>query len=562
MPLTAQQLYEALVKTKTVSEDDFQSAKESKEADEIGIDGVLLSRGVLQDKAYGSAMSEWFHVPFVDLRRAHAPNEVIQSLPEVFARSRRVLPIKADNSTVTIATSQPDNLLERSLLEKLLRKEVEFVYATPTDIQAHMYLFAKDPKEAIDTIVKRAPSGDEGIDTTAIELIDTIMNYAYQGGASDIHIEPEEQYTLVRFRQDGLLHDIAKLPVRLHDNLMTRLKVLARLATDERRVAQDGKIRHKTQWGEEVEIRLSVIPTTHAEKAVMRLLADRSNIFSLANLGFPESDYQKISDMIKRPWGMILVTGPTGSGKSTTLYSILKVLNEREVNITTIEDPVEYDMEGVNQIQVNEKAGLTFARGLRSIVRQDPDIIMVGEIRDSETASIAVNAALTGHLVLSTLHTNDAATAFPRLQDMGIEDFLIASTVNIVVAQRLVRKICSNCIQKNALDAVTEQLLERNQQVKGYLRELTGKRSSKGLTLYKGKGCHVCHQSGYYGRIGVFEVLMVSETIREAIMAHKNADDIRAIALKEGMTTMVYDGVRKVTLGTTTLEEVLRVTSE
>lgn len=560
--LTKEQLREALVDSHAVSADAFEKASEAAEAQHIGIEGALLSRGVIRDEEFGAAMAVWYGVQYVDLRRTSVPQEVVHRLPETFARSKYLLPIKGDERFMSIATSDPGNLQQQWLLEKLLRKEVRFVYSTPQDLQAHMYLFAKDPRESIESIIKRAPDGDDGVDTTATELIDTIINFAYQGGASDIHIEPEEEYSLVRYRQDGLLHDIARLPVRLHANLMTRLKVIARLATDEHRIAQDGKIRHKTQWGEEVEIRLSLIPTTNEEKAVMRLLTDKSQAFNLANLGLSEKDFARVSDMIKRPWGMILVTGPTGSGKSTTLYSILEVLNKREVNITTIEDPVEYDMEGVNQIPVNEKTGLTFAKGLRSIVRQDPDIIMVGEIRDSETAGIAVNAAMTGHLVLSTLHTNDAATSFPRLQDMGIEDFLIASTVNVVVAQRLVRKICGNCIQSTALDAVSEKLLEQNKTVKGYVLELTHTRTLRGVSLYKGKGCHVCHQSGYHGRVGVFEVLMVSETVREAIMAHKNADDIRTLALNEGMTTMVYDGVRKVMLGMTTLEEVLRVTSE
>lgn len=562
MPLTQEQWREALVDGGAVSQEDFDKAKAAKEAVQVGIGSVLVSRGLLKDQELGERLAAWWKVPFVDLRRTQLPSELVHKLPEVFARSHAILPVKEDNDSFTIATSEPGDLLERSLLEKYLRKEVAFAYATPTDLQAHMYVFAKDPTEAIEGIVKRVPDGEEGADTTVIELVDAIMNYAFHGGASDIHIEPEEEYTLVRFRQDGLLHDIARLPSRLQDNVMTRLKVLARLATDERRTSQDGKIRHKTEWGEEVEIRLSLVPTTQGEKAVMRLLTDKSEVYNLANLGFSEGDYQKITDVIHRPWGMILVTGPTGSGKSTTLYSVLKVLNKREVNITTIEDPVEYEIEGVSQIQVNERTGLTFAKGLRSLVRQDPNVIMVGEIRDSETANIAVNAAMTGHLVLSTLHTNDSATAFPRLQDMGVEDFLIASTVNVVIAQRLVRKICASCSQASEFDTVTEQLLEHNPQVKDYLRQVTGKKTLRGITIYKGKGCHVCHQSGYHGRVGVFEVLVVSESVREAIMAHKNADDIRGIALKEGMTTMVYDGVRKVTLGVTTIEEVLRVTSE
>lgn len=562
MLLSQDELFQALVKTGVVSQEQFEHAKESKEASTIGIGRVLVSQGVLGDQDFGQLIAAWLDVPFVDLRRTHVDDEIIARLPETFARSHVLLPVKENATTITIATDDPRDMLERSLLEKYLRKEVHYEYATTVDLQAHMYLFARDPKLAIEAILDRAPVGSHDVDTSAIELIDTIINYAYQSGASDIHIEPEEEYTIVRYRQDGLLHDVVSVPASLHDHLMTRLKVLSRLATDERRTAQDGKIRHKTQWGEDVDIRLSLLPTTHAEKAVMRLLADKSQEFNLTNLGFSDPDYRKVSDVVGRPWGSILVTGPTGSGKSTTLYSILKVLNNRDVNITTIEDPVEYEMEGVNQIQVNEKSGLTFAKGLRSIVRQDPDILMVGEIRDSETASIAVNAAMTGHLVLSTLHTNDAATAFPRLQDMGVEDFLIASTVNVVVAQRLVRKICASCIESTKINALMHELIERNSYIEDYLIAISGKKTLKGLTVYKGKGCHVCHGSGHHGRVGVFEVLSVSEDIREAIMAHKNADEIRAIAIKDGMTTMVYDGLRKVTMGITTLEEVLRVTSE
>lgn len=562
MELSSDQLQKVLVDTGEVTQEQFEKARLAKEASEIGVASVLISRGVLKDEDYGKRVAEFFGVPFVSLQRTHVPSEVAQVLPEAFARQHLLLPVKTEKEKIVIATTEPTNLVERSLLEKYLRRPVEYVYSTPMDLKAHMYLFAKDPTKGLEEILKKRPPTTDATDTTTIDLVDAIIDYAYQGGASDIHIEPEDDYTKVRFRQDGLLHDIVELPASLHDNVMTRLKVLAKLATDERRTAQDGKIRHKTKWGERVEVRLSLVPTTHAEKAVMRLLADRSRTYDLATLGFAVEDYKKVADVIHRPWGMFLVTGPTGSGKSTTLYSILTVLNKREVNITTIEDPVEFDMEGVNQIQVNEKTGLTFAKGLRSIVRQDPDVVMVGEIRDSETANIAVNAAMTGHLVLSTLHTNDSATAFPRLQDMGVEDFLIASTVNIVVAQRLVRKICPNCVEKVEADAVREKLIEQNQQIKQSLLELTQKKTLKSMETFKGKGCAVCHQSGYHGRVGVFEVLVVDEPIREAIMAHKNADEIRELALKSGMTTMVYDGLRKMLDGVTTLEEILRVTKE
>ena len=562
MEPTIEQLHDLLVPSGEVSEEDFEKARIAKEASEIGVVNVLISRGLVKDATVGTYFGEYYHVPFVSLKNAHASSEVAQLLPEAFARRHLLLPIKAEDYSYVIATSTPDNLLERSLLEKYLRHPIEFVYATPLDLKTHMYLFAKDPTKGLEAILQKKSADPDAPDTTTIELVDAIIDYAYQGGASDIHIEPEESYTKVRFRQDGLLHDIFTLPSSLHDNVMTRLKVLAKLATDERRTAQDGKIRHKTKWGEKVEVRLSLIPTTHGEKSVMRLLADRSGSYNLSTLGLAEEDYRKVSDVIHRPWGMILVTGPTGSGKSTSLYSILTVLNKREVNITTIEDPVEFDIEGVTQIQVNEKTGLTFAKGLRSIVRQDPDIVMVGEIRDSETANIAVNAAMTGHLVLSTLHTNDSATAFPRLQDMGVEDFLIASTVNIVIAQRLVRKICPNCIEEIDSDTVHEKIIQQNFYIKQFLQDLTQKKVLKSLKTFRGKGCSVCHKSGYHGRVGVFEVLTVDETIREAIMAHKNADEIRTLALQQGMTTMVYDGLRKMLSGQTTLEEILRVTKE
>jgi len=563
MSMNQDQLYKALVASGGVKEDLFNKAAQTKEANEIGIDGVLVASGVLRDEEVGQLIAAWYDIPFVNLRQKDIDFKTALLIPESFARTHELLPIKQTEEDIIVATSSPDDVLERTTLEKYLRKQVKFSYATPKDLRSHMHLFQTDPKEAFELIVDRSVSGDIGADTRTIELVSKIIDYAYQGGASDIHIEPEDKYTIVRYRQDGILHDIAELPVSLHENIMTRLKVLARLAIDEHRAAQDGKIVYKTPWGDDVEIRISILPTTHAEKAVMRLLSDQSHAYAISDLGFSAQDYNKVSDVIHKPWGSILVTGPTGSGKTTTLYAVLRILNQREVNITTIEDPVEFDIEGVNQIQVNEKTGLTFAKGLRSIVRQDPDIIMVGEIRDKETASIAVNAAMTGHLVLSTLHTNDSATAFVRLTDMGVEDFLLASTINIVIAQRLVRKICMSCIQSRAMDKLQEQLILRVPHVKQYFDELVGKEKTlKSLLTFHGKGCAVCHGTGFYGRIGIFEVLVVDDKIREAIMEKKNADEIHSIALENGMTSMLHDGLRKVLIGQTTLEEVLRVTKE
>ena len=346
----------------------------------------------------------------------------------------------------------------------------------------------------------------------------------------------------------------------MHESIITRLKVLARLATDEHRAAQDGRIAIKNEFGEEIDIRISIVPTTDGEKSVMRLLTDKASQYSLADLGMREHDLKIFNEAIKKPWGMILVTGPTGSGKTTSLYAALKVLNRREVNIATIEDPVEFDLDGISQIQVNTKTNLTFAKGLRSIVRQDPDIVMVGEIRDGETADIAVNAAMTGHLVFSTLHTNDAATAFPRLKDMGVEDFLVSSTAVAIMAQRLVRKICLRCIYSQKITKKELALVKRLPTVSKYLKDITKKKSLTGLRTFAGKGCKACGDTGYSGRSGIFEILMVSDMVRATVMEDRNAEQIKNVAIEEGMRTMLYDGLEKVVTGITTLEEILRAT--
>ena len=386
-----------------------------------------------------------------------------------------------------------------------------------------------------------------------VKIVDTLLEYGYQNKASDIHIEPREDKIEVRFRIDGVLHDVVDLPKFVLDPVVTRIKILARLRTDEHRAAQDGKI-HKKLSGEDIDIRVSIMPITDGEKVVMRILSVRGRGFSLEDLGLLEKDVKTVETNFKKPFGMILATGPTGSGKTTTLYAILKKLNTRRVNISTIEDPIEYDMEGINQIQVDPRTNLTFAEGLKSIMRQDPDIIMVGEIRDDETASIAVNAAMTGHLVLSSLHTNDAATTLPRLLDMGIEPYLVASTVNVAIAQRLVRKICMRCIESYTVKG--KELEKIKQRID--LNKIMGK-EVKEIRCYKGKGCQTCHQSGYSGRVGIFEVLEMEDSIRDLIMQKANSDQIKEQAVKNGMTTMIEDGVNKALMGITTIDEILRV---
>lgn len=386
-----------------------------------------------------------------------------------------------------------------------------------------------------------------------INLIDHLIKYASDINASDIHIDPVEKSVRVRFRIDGVLEDAHPLPKEIHSEIISRIKVLSGLRTDEHNAAQDGRFRSMVLDKGSIDIRVSIVPTYHGENAVLRLLSDNAENFTLDTLGFTESDQTKIQHAIKRPSGMILVTGPTGSGKTTTLYTIIKMLNSKEISIVTIEDPIEYAVEGIEQIQVNHRTGLTFANGLRSILRQDPNVIMVGEIRDTETASIAVNTALTGHLLLSTLHTNDVSTTLPRLLDMKIEPFLVASTVSIAIGQRLVRKICENCKEKKS---VTEQEYKR------LLETVPKEILSNNKEFFYGKGCRKCNDTGYKGRLVIAEVLVADESIRKSILSKGGASDIKELSIEGGMTTMLVDGFQKALKGLTTIEEVLRVTHE
>lgn len=386
-----------------------------------------------------------------------------------------------------------------------------------------------------------------------IKIVDSFVEDAFLSRASDIHLDPYEDKLMARYRVDGVLHEIFTFPKGIHPEIISRIKVLSGLRTDEHQAAQDGRFRVKTQDGKSVDIRVSIAPTFYGENAVLRLLAEQAEAFTLDNLGFSEKDLPKLKRAIKKPYGMILATGPTGSGKTTTLYSIIKELNKPEISIITIEDPIEYSLSGVDQIQVNPRTGLTFANGLRSILRQDPNIVMVGEIRDEETAGIAVNAALTGHLLLSTLHTNDAPTTLPRLIDMEIEPFLIASTVNIAIGQRLVRKICLSCKAERKLS---------DEELKTLSSVLPPKLFAGQHVFSYGKGCNVCDSSGYKGRIGIYEVMEMDDELRAAIVRQADASEIRRIALKNDMNTMIEDGFQKVLKGITTIEEILRVIHE
>lgn len=396
---------------------------------------------------------------------------------------------------------------------------------------------AKTPGKALDPSI------------SIISLVDALISCAYDEKASDIHIDPVREAVRVRMRIDGVLQEFEEIPKTAHMEVISRVKVLSGLRTDEHQAAQDGRFRHALPGGGHVDVRVSIAPTYYGENAVLRLLANTGEGFTLETLGYSVEDRRKIERALKHSSGMILSTGPTGSGKTTTLYTLIKSLSSPEVSIVTIEDPIEYSVEDIEQIQVNPRTGLTFATGLRSILRQDPDIIMVGEIRDAETAGIAVNTALTGHLLLSTLHTSDAATTLPRLSDMGIDPYLVASTIQLAIGQRLVRTICSDCKEETTVSAAVADALPEAGLVEGE-------------PIFVGTGCAACGGSGYRGRASLAEVLVATPAIREAILRKASANELKRIAVDEGMTTMQEDGFRKVRQGVTTIEEVLRVIHE
>ena len=387
---------------------------------------------------------------------------------------------------------------------------------------------------------------------SVIGLVEALIADAHELRASDIHLDPQEGGLRVRYRVDGVLQESGQLPGDVRSEIITRIKILSGLRTDEHQAAQDGRFRVNPSNPGAIDVRVSIAPTYYGENAVMRLLSDKAEEFSLDSLGFSGRDQKKIRRALTSPYGMILATGPTGSGKTTTLYTLLKILNTKEVSIVTIEDPIEYAVGGIEQIQVNARTGLNFANGLRSILRQDPNIIMVGEIRDAETAGISVNTALTGHLILSSLHTNSAATTLPRLLDLRIEPYLIASTVNLAIGQRLVRKICTDCRKPLSLTETERKSLA------GVIPASL----LRGKKFYRGKGCEKCAHTGFRGRIGLYEVLPVDAAIREAILRKATAEEINDLAIKQGMAPMLHDGVEKAAAGQTTIQEVLRILHE
>ncbi len=559
MIISAKKLEEALVRPGYISKDDFSSAVKEAKKTKKDITDVLIDRELIKDEQLGRIIAEALGFPFVVLSKEKIKSNVLRIIPELVARSRNVIAFSEDENTIKIGITNPKDLEIIHNIEKKTGKHVLPYLATKRDLRKNLTRYKSKIKEEIKDIIVSLGSNisEEEKNKLNIKLVKLLLEYGYYNRASDIHVEPHESKVVVRFRIDGILHKVIEMPKNLLDYILARIKILAKMKTDEHMSAQDGKFQFRVNE-ENIDVRVSIIPVTKGENIVMRLLSAQQRQISLQNLGLSSDDLDKIKRAIRLPYGMILVVGPTGSGKTTTIYEILKKLNTKEVHISTIEDPVEYDIEGISQIQVNPKTNLTFAKGLRAIVRQDPDIIMVGEIRDPETANIAINSALTGHLILSTMHANNSATTFPRLLDMGIEPFLISSTINLVIAQRLVRKVCEKCRFSYTISEEELLIIKKDKNISDILKAKN--KDINSLTLYKGKGCEICAGTGYSGRIGIFEVLEMTPQLKKLIINKSSSDKILKAAKREGMTTMLEDGIDKVFTGLTTLSEVLRVT--
>jgi len=556
MKISSEKFKKILVEPGLISEKDFESARKKAEEEDRLLEEILTEEGLVSDENLGRLIAEELNFPFIDLRKEGISDEVLKIIPELVAKMQGVIVFDKTKKGLKLAMADPENYEMIKWLEKKTGEEIEVYYATPPAIREALKFYRKGIKEEFAEIIKNQLEkvkevGAKAEDVPIIRIVDTLIEYAYENRASDIHIEPLEKETRVRFRIDGILHNVVTLPKGIHNLIVARIKVLSKLRTDEHFAAQDGKFVAKfpsagleevssttSDRSEKFDIRVSIMPITEGENVVMRLLSERVRRFSLEDLGLSNKDLEKVEAAIDKPYGMILATGPTGCGKTTTLYGILKILNKVEVNISTIEDPVEYDVEGINQIQVNTKTNITFANGLRSIVRQDPDIIMVGEIRDSETSNIAINAAMTGHLVLSTMHANTAATNLPRLIDMGIEPFLVASSVNVIIAQRLIRKICTKCRESYE---ITKDGLRKMNLSESLIKKIF--KTEKKIRVFHGTGCKACVDTGFSGRIGIFEVLEMKDNIQKLVMEKANANQVQAQAIKNGMTTMLEDGI-------------------
>jgi type IV pilus assembly protein PilB len=517
---------------------------------------VLIDMGYIKEGDLVRALAEQVGLEFVDLDEFPIDATATALLPEALARRYRALPIGERDGKLLVAMSDPANVYALDDIRTITGRDVQPVVSTANDVERAIQKFAgMDSQVEAMAAATAEHEGEVAEDLEAaledapiVKLVNAIMTQAVGDRASDVHIEPQEKNVRIRFRVDGVLHEpMPTAPKSIQSGLISRLKVMADLNIAEKRIPQDGRMSMKV-GGRLLDMRLASLPTVHGEKVVIRILDKSNALLALEDLGFLQSSFDRYSQSFRKPYGAILVTGPTGSGKSTTMYSTLNILNEVDKNIITVEDPVEYRLGGVNQIQVNPKAGLTFASALRSILRADPDIVLIGEVRDKETATIAIEAALTGHLVLTSVHTNDAPSAITRLVEMDVETFLVASAIDCVVAQRLARKLCERC-----KEAYVPEDAELHQA--GYSDEVRGEIGE----LYRAAGCAACSNTGFRGRIGMYEVMPMSEEIERLTVERASADAIRAVAVSQGMVGLREDGLEKVRLGMTSIEEVARV---
>ena len=560
MKLKAKRLGEILVARGVVTEADLEKALVEQRQTKGFLGQILLRRGVIKKRDLAEALEDQLGVSSVELSELMIPSEIASYLPENMVRTYRAIPFKVDDNVLSVAMADPLNLTAIESMRLVTGLDVRTFFAPEEDVllatnqlfdgRVAAYKAIEDtsglPQDE-DSAMSARDIEQMVEDAPVVRLVDSIVQGAITGRASDIHVEPREQGVRVRYRVDGILYEMMQIPKRLQSAVISRIKIMAGMNIAERRLPQDGRISVKSNGGD-YDLRVSTLLTVFGEKVVMRILDKTSVLLQLEDLGFLLEQQKLVEALISKPYGMILATGPTGSGKTTALYTALNRVNSEARNIVTIEDPVEYQLAGINQSQVNLPANITFARGLRAILRQDPDVIMVGEIRDRETAEIAIQAALTGHLVFSSLHTNDAASALPRLLDMGVEPFLIASSVIGVIGQRLVRVVCRNC----------RATYEPDPKVVDELGVPTDRRNGK-LLFSRGEGCQVCSYRGYRGRTGVFEILRMSDKIKRLVMEGRSALEVRDVAVSEGMVLMRQCGLEKVLAGVTTPEEALRV---
>ncbi|HEY6677595.1 MAG TPA: ATPase, T2SS/T4P/T4SS family [Actinomycetota bacterium] len=552
----SKQLGQILIELGFITPEQLETALEEHRKTPKSLGRVLIDLGMIKEADLVRALAEQVGLEFVDLNEFPIDATATVLLPEALSRRYRAIPIGERDGRLLVAMSDPANVYALDDIRTITGRDVQPVVATANDVEEAIQKFSgmDSQVEAMASIAAEAADEttadlEEALeDAPIVKLVNAIMTQAVGDRASDVHLEPAEFNVRIRFRVDGVLHEpMPPAPKNIQGGLISRLKVMADLNIAERRVPQDGRISMKV-GGRALDLRVATLPTVYGEKVVIRVLDKSNALLKLEDLGFLENAYDRFSESFRKPYGAILVTGPTGSGKSTTMYSTLNILNEESKNIITVEDPVEYRLAGVNQMQVNPKAGLTFASALRSILRADPDIVLIGEIRDKETATIAIEAALTGHLVLSSLHTNDAPSAISRLVEMDVETFLVASAIDAVVAQRLARKLCERC-------RVAYQPEQAELEAAGFPEWLWPEIPQ----LFKAQGCPACANTGYRGRIGLYEVMQMSEEIERLTVERASADAIRTVAVQQGMMTLRDDGLEKARMGITSLDEVARV---